>query len=193
MVDLAATAGTEFDKTTSATTPATDSGTGRRDNTVIDGSSRRVRDGVSRIHSLVPMSTNRARDDDDLAGEQAHLAFAEICLETMRDRAEATLAQAERDAHLDTAFDHAAISSVLRQRLVALQHGRGALAFGRIDTDEGDVFRVGRRHVEDIDHNHVVVDWRATVSAPFYRATWVDPLGLTRRRRFAIDGTFIAG
>ncbi len=139
------------------------------------------------------MSTTRGRNDDELLGEQAHLAFAEACLSTMRARAEATLAQAERDAHLDTAFDHAAISAVLRQRLVSLQHGRGALAFGRIDTDDGEVFRVGRRHVEDDDRNAVIVDWRATVSAPFYRATWVDSLGLARRRRFAIDGNSIAG
>jgi DNA helicase IV len=139
------------------------------------------------------METGGAVEDLELASEQAHLAFAESCLHVMRARAEATLRQAKHDAHLDTAFDHAAIEAVLRQRLVSLQRGVGSLAFGRIDDEDGDVFYVGRRHVEDEDRNAVIVDWRASVSAPFYRATWVDPLGLTRRRRFAVDGETLAG
>jgi DNA helicase IV len=139
------------------------------------------------------MATNDARIDEELEAERAHLSMAEACLQVMRSRAEATLAQATRDAHLDTAFDHAAISAVLHQRLVSLQRGTGALAFGRIDNDDAEVFYVGRRHVEDDERNAVIVDWRASVSAPFYRATWVDPLGLTLRRRFAVDGETLAG
>ena len=34
----------------------------------------------------------------------------------------------------------------------------------------------------------MVVDWRAGVATPFYRATFADPLGLARRRRFAMEG-----
>ena len=34
----------------------------------------------------------------------------------------------------------------------------------------------------------MVVDWRADVATPFYRATAVDPLGLRRRRRFVMTG-----
>ena len=33
-------------------------------------------------------------------------------------------------------------------------------------------------------HDPVVVDWRAPISAPFYRATAIDPLGVVFRRRF---------
>ena len=33
-----------------------------------------------------------------------------------------------------------------------------------------------------------MVDWRAPVSVPFYRATVQDPFGLKRRRRFSIEG-----
>ena len=35
----------------------------------------------------------------------------------------------------------------------------------------------------------VVVDWRAPVSTPFYRATAADPMDLRRRRRFVMTGT----
>lgn len=61
--------------------------------------------------------------------------------------------------------------------------------FGRIDDDDGDRWYVGRRHIEDELHNPMVVDWRAGIAAPFYRATGIDPLGLTFRRRFMLaDG-----
>ena len=70
--------------------------------------------------------------------------------------------------------------------------------FGRIDSPspDGDVVEqwyIGRRHVEDDRHDPVVVDWRAPISAPFYRATAVDPLGVSFRRRFTLaDGELTA-
>ncbi len=58
--------------------------------------------------------------------------------------------------------------------------------FGRIDDGDGRWY-VGRRHIEDESHDPVVVDWRAPIAAPFYRATAVDPLGVDFRRRFTLD------
>jgi DNA helicase IV len=58
--------------------------------------------------------------------------------------------------------------------------------FGRID--EGvERWYIGRRHIEDDEHDPVVVDWRAPIAAPFYRATAVDPLGIDFRRRYTLD------
>ena len=37
------------------------------------------------------------------------------------------------------------------------------------------------------DHDPVVVDWRAPIAAPFYRATGADPLGVGLRRRFTLE------
>ena len=62
------------------------------------------------------------------------------------------------------------------------------LSFGRLDDEDGDRWYVGRRHVEDDRGDAVVVDWRADVATPFYRATAVDPQGLRRRRRFMMTG-----
>src|SRR5262245_16505251 len=65
--------------------------------------------------------------------------------------------------------------------------------FGRIDTMEDgrrdaiERWYLGRRHIEDDEHDPVVVDWRAPVAAPFYRATAADPLGVMLRRRFTLD------
>ena len=49
-------------------------------------------------------------------------------------------------------------------------------------------FHIGRRHVHDADGHPVVIDWRAPVSRPFYRASRGEPMGLARRRRFGFSG-----
>jgi DNA helicase IV len=64
--------------------------------------------------------------------------------------------------------------------------------FGRIDEPgpsgrEVEQWYIGRRHIEDEQGDPVVVDWRAPISAPFYRATAIDPLGVVFRRRFTLD------
>ena len=76
------------------------------------------------------------------------------------------------------------------------------LFFGRLDyaADEdpdedpdeerprGESFHVGRRHVHDPSGHPVVIDWRARVSRPFYRASRSQPMGLALRRRFGFSG-----
>ncbi len=49
-------------------------------------------------------------------------------------------------------------------------------------------FHIGRRHVHDQDGRPVVIDWRAPVSRPFYRASPADPMGVALRRRFGFSG-----
>ncbi len=72
------------------------------------------------------------------------------------------------------------------------------LFFGRLDyalwpddagqAGPGAQFHIGRRHVHDPDGRPVVIDWRAPVSRPFYRASPSEPMGLARRRRFGFSG-----
>jgi DNA helicase IV len=52
----------------------------------------------------------------------------------------------------------------------------------------GERLHIGRRHIHDDDGHPVVIDWRAPVSRPFYRASAADPMGLARRRRFGFAG-----
>jgi DNA helicase IV len=52
----------------------------------------------------------------------------------------------------------------------------------------GERLHIGRRHVHDPQGRPVVIDWRAPVSRPFYRASPADPMGLERRRRFGFSG-----
>ncbi|WP_435797643.1 HelD family protein [Streptomyces avermitilis] len=69
------------------------------------------------------------------------------------------------------------------------------LFFGRLDYlhapgadqaegAEGERFYIGRRHVHDAEGDPMVIDWRAPVSQPFYRASTKDPLDVALRRRF---------
>ena len=52
----------------------------------------------------------------------------------------------------------------------------------------GHSFHIGRRHVHAPDGTPAVIDWRAPVSRPFYRASATDPMNLARRRRFGFSG-----
>ncbi len=79
-------------------------------------------------------------------------------------------------------------------RLEHLQLGRESLVFGRIDRSGGDPdtpveeFHIGRLAVSDANLEPLVVDWRAPVAEPFYRATGAHPMGLSRRRHLLTEG-----
>src|ERR1700728_916030 len=88
-------------------------------------------------------------------------------------------------------------------RLEQLDIGDQALYFGRIDrfpegeAEDGSVlgesFHIGRLAVSGPDHEPLVVDWRAPVAEPFYRATGLDPQGLARRRHLYVRGRTVLG
>ena len=56
-----------------------------------------------------------------------------------------------------------------------------------------EVFHIGRLAIHSGDHEPMVVDWRAPIAEPFYRATGRDPQGLTLRRHLALDGRRVVG
>ncbi len=133
-------------------------------------------------------------DHPDLVAEQRVIDHAAACLTAMQARAAAVAAVATRAVRDEKTVDSRIALWHVRKREAELSSGSGPLAFGRIDTEPvrvglaGDRWYVGRRHIEDATGDPVVVDWRAPVSAPFYRATSVDPCGLSFRRRFSVDG-----
>lgn len=130
-------------------------------------------------------------EDRELVSEQEWLDGAYRYLAAMVERTGRAKEVADRSVVQEKTADARVAQAILAKRQVALEAGDGPLCFGRIDTDETERYYVGRRHVEDPDGNEVVVDWRAPVSAPFYRATSVDPRGLDQRRRFVCTGATI--
>ncbi len=117
--------------------------------------------------------------DVELDAEQGHIDYSYECLDFMRARAEQLLASAPADPDLQ---------ATLKRRVFQLTDTPRPLCFGRLDTELHEQWHIGRRHVEDAAANPVVVEWRAPIAVPFYRATIDEPLGLVRRRQFVVEG-----
>ncbi len=139
----------------------------------------------------------------DLADEQAYIDYAYECLEQSREAAWKLrdLNEADLGGTFQARFERNAFDEALIKRLADLDLGNAALVFGRIDRiadDNGDgaeleSFHIGRLAVADRQAEPVVIDWRAPVAEPFYRATGADPMGLARRRHFAVEGRVLLG
>ena len=131
-----------------------------------------------------------ADPDSVLAAERAHLTASREFLRLMREDVLSLRAlggDPVSEEYLKAALYHRAAA------LTDLPDT--PLFFGRLDYDRaqggefgGEQFHIGRRHVHDPDGHPVVIDWRAPVSRPFYRASPAEPMGLAHRRRFGFSG-----
>ena len=161
-------------------------------------------------------------DHPDLEDEQEFLNRAHDGLESMRGEARQML-QGVLDLGKGGTFQSRTERDIVVRtslaRLEQLDIGDQALYFGRIDRfpepdpdDDrpgngdagpevdngerpllGESFHIGRLAVSGPDHEPLVVDWRAPVAEPFYRATGLDPQGLARRRHLAVRGRTVLG
>ncbi|MET9391543.1 UvrD-helicase domain-containing protein [Streptomyces sp. NPDC006624] len=143
--------------------------------------------------------------DDPLARERSHLAASRSALRAMREDVEA-LDITDVTANWVNA---AALAHQIDERIKALADlSDTPLFFGRLDYlhapgseraegAEGErpqpeaayqTLHIGRRHVHDHDGDPMVIDWRAPVSQPFYRASKKDPMDIALRRRFGYTG-----
>jgi len=139
--------------------------------------------------------------DNILAAEREHLRQSRAFLELMR-----THVLSLRAMGGDPVSEEYLKADLYRRAEALRDLPDTPLFFGRLDyrpgalelhpddaPQPGDVpdtehFHVGRRHVHDSHGTPVVIDWRAPVSRPFYRASQADPMGLDRRRRFGFAG-----
>lgn len=133
---------------------------------------------------------------DPLSRERAHLTASRSALRAMREDVEAL------DIKDVTAnwVNAEVLARQIEERIKALADlSHTPLFFGRLDYlhapgadraegAEGERFYIGRRHVHDADGDPMVIDWRAPVSQPFYRASKTDPLDVGLRRRFGYTG-----
>jgi DNA helicase IV len=146
-----------------------------------------------------------ASADQVLAAERGHLASSREFLRLMREDVLALPALAGDRVSQEY------LKADLHRRAESLRDLPDApLFFGRLDyaaappatgppggRDGGatgaahpvaERFHIGRRHVHDPEGHPVVIDWRAPISRPFYRASPGEPMGLARRRRFGFSG-----
>ncbi|WP_329572731.1 HelD family protein [Streptomyces sp. NBC_01361] len=134
--------------------------------------------------------------DDPLSRERAHLTSSRSALRAMREDVE-SLNIADVTANWVNA---AVLQRQIDDRIKALADlSHTPLFFGRLDylhapgADQaegagGERFYIGRRHVHDAAGDPMVIDWRAPVSQPFYRASKKDPMDVGLRRRFGYTG-----
>ncbi|MFF9808942.1 HelD family protein [Streptomyces coeruleorubidus] len=134
--------------------------------------------------------------DDPLSRERSHLSASRSALRAMREDVEAL------DIKDVTAnwVNAEVLARQIEERIKALADlSDTPLFFGRLDYlhapgaaeaegAEGERFYIGRRHVHDADGDPMVIDWRAPVSQPFYRASKKDPMDIALRRRFGYTG-----
>ncbi|GHG65082.1 HelD family protein [Streptomyces griseocarneus] len=124
-------------------------------------------------------------EHEPLERERAHLAASRSALRAMRADVEAL------DIKDVTAnwVNAAVLERQIEERIDALADlAHTPLFFGRLDYLHADRFYIGRRHVHDAVGDPMVIDWRAPVSQPFYRASKKDPMEVGLRRRFGYTG-----
>ena len=129
----------------------------------------------------------------DVPAEQAHVDLAYQRLAAMRANTTAMLQDAfgERGGTFQAVTERDIRVRNSLGRLEQLDIGNASLVFGRIDRANGDgsePFHIGRLAVSDRDQEPLVVDWRAPIAEPFYRATGAHPMGLRRRRHLLTEG-----
>ncbi len=139
----------------------------------------------------------------DLPAEQSFLDEAYQRLEVLRADAQAQLKEAfiERGGTFQSYTERDIRVRNSLSRLEKLELGREALVFGRLDRLVGggdgepgpgpvgeESYHIGRLAISDAQHEPLVVDWRAPVAEPFYRATGAHPMGLRLRRHFLSEG-----
>lgn len=163
----------------------------------------------------VPESGPTTADDAlrrEIASEQTYLDAAYARLDVMRRaaaRVAATYDEVQRGGTHQARLERDVAITNTARRLAALDIGDAPLSFGRLDiagpgggTGRSDAtmddpddsrFYVGRLAVDDESHQPLIVDWRAPVAEPFYRATAVQPMGVVRRRHFHSRGRELLG
>jgi DNA helicase IV len=127
----------------------------------------------------------------ELEAEQAYIDHAYECVDQARQRVLAlrNLRSVGPGGTHQARYESDVVEETIRARLAQLEFGDVALVFGRIDPADADErFYIGRIAVADETQEPVVVDWRAPIAEPFYRATGRNPLGLSRRRHFVTRG-----
>ena len=131
----------------------------------------------------------------DLPAEQAHIDRAYLSLASAREQALGIrkLTTGQTGGTFQERYERNYFDEKLVQMLNDLDIGDAALVFGRIDrTPDGggnpEAFHIGRLAVPDQDNNQLVIDWRAPIAEPFYRATGRDTMQLVRRRHFMMEG-----
>lgn len=117
------------------------------------------------------------------AGVQAEQTYFDRAAEA-RERSRQTLSSAPGAA----AGNRAAVSAVKRGadvRLAKLGTPSDAVAFAMFAGEDGETYYLGKHAISDEQRNKLVINWQAPAATPYFEATFDDPCGLVRRRKYS--------
>ena len=132
--------------------------------------------------------------DEELRAEQRYAAALYERLDGERARVKDRYAAALRGPvdmqNGGTLVERDAEVRALAREMKRLDVADNGLCFGRLDSDSGQRFYIGRIGIFDADDDYepLLLDWRAPAARPFYVATAATPEGMRRRRQFLTRG-----
>jgi hypothetical protein len=118
-------------------------------------------------------------DATQIAVEQEYFDHAAEC----RERSRATLIAAPANAAVGKG---SAVKRMADEYLARMAGPDEAVAIGRFETQDQTLY-VGKRRISDDDGEPLVINWQAEAAAPFYTATFDEPIGVLRTRSFSTE------
>ncbi|BAL91646.1 putative helicase [Actinoplanes missouriensis 431] len=133
----------------------------------------------------------------EIDSEQAYLTTLYGRLDQLREQADSRLRSIllEAGGTPQGRAQREATRSHYSEQLAQFNSVENGLCFGRLDFSAENPRYIGRLGLfaEDRDQDPLLVDWRAPAARPFYLATAVHPLGVTRRRHLRTRGRVLTG
>jgi DNA helicase IV len=132
----------------------------------------------------------------ELAKEQEYVTRLYTRLDELRARTQIQLKEVLASGAVGTLQNRSerdTFAGMYAARLARLWAVERGLVFGRLDhADEGRLY-IGKLGLTDDEQERLLIDWRAPVAQPFYRATPAAPMGLTRRRHLQTKARAVIG
>ncbi|WP_157247208.1 HelD family protein [Nonomuraea typhae] len=132
----------------------------------------------------------------ELAKEQEYVSRLYTRLDVLRERTQVQLKDVLATGAVGTMQNRSerdTFAEMYANRLARLWAVERGLVFGRLDHAEEGRLYIGKLGLTDDEQERLLIDWRAPVAQPFYRATPAAPMGVTRRRHLQTRGRTVVG
>ena len=140
-----------------------------------------------------PENGTAPQDDalaEEIAAEQRRVSTLYGQLDELRVRSEAALRSAAASTTTGTPgalSERDAFVRMYAERVSQLRAVEDRLCFGRLDMTDRTTRYIGRIGISDEQREELLIDWRAPMAEPFYRATSALPGGVLRRRALTTE------
>ncbi|MGW4474147.1 HelD family protein [Nonomuraea sp. NPDC004354] len=132
----------------------------------------------------------------EVAREQEYVSRLYGRLDVLRERTQQQLKDVLATGAVGTQQNRSerdSFAGMYAARLARLWAVERGLVFGRLDHVEEGRLYIGKLGLSDDEQDRMLIDWRAPVAQPFYRATPTSPMGVTRRRHLQTRGRTVVG